>query len=183
MTTATGGAGPDSKLTPVERACFLQALVDELIPGDGDWPSASQVGVHGILALRLASTSTDDLVARLAIGLGWVGGEFGSPDAPVRIAAIRAFEEADPETFDQLYTAAVLAYYETPAVVEAIRRKGRPYSRMPHITGYDMAPFEMSRDRPTHGRGRYITTHDVRPVDIAELQLETTKSARWGIGR
>ncbi|TIR15812.1 MAG: gluconate 2-dehydrogenase subunit 3 family protein [Mesorhizobium sp.] len=173
----------NSPLSPLERTRLIRALVDELIPGDEGWPSASEAGVHGIVAMRLFGDWSDERITALANLLGWEEDGLSSADGETRIAAVKAFEEADTELFDKIYTAVTLAYYETPFVIEAIRNTGRPYSYRPHVTGYDMAPFDFNRDRPAHRRGHYLETENVRPVDTSSLGLDTVKTDRWGVKR
>ncbi|WGF88092.1 hypothetical protein [Marinivivus vitaminiproducens] len=173
----------NSRLAPTELARMLRLLVDELIPGGEGWPSASDVGVHGLLSLRLFADGTPDLALKLAKALDWWKGGLDSDDAGARVRAVEGFEAADPDLFDRIYTAAVLAYYETPFVVEAIRQTGRPYAILPHVAGYPMAPFDAERDAPKHGRGRYIKTEEVRPVDVSGLDLDIARTERWGIER
>jgi hypothetical protein len=175
--------GSNSLLTPAERTRMIRALVDELIPGADGWPSASDAGVHGIVALRVFSEWSEADITALAELLGWQNGGLSNAEAEARIAAVKAFEAADRDFFDEIYTAVTLAYYETPFVIEAIGKTGRPYSHRPHVTGYAMAPFDPARDVPNHGRGHYLTTGDVRPVDTSALDLDTTKTDQWGLQR
>lgn len=181
--TRTAAEERNALLPPPEQARMLRALVDELIPGGDGWPSASEAGVHGILALRLFAEQDGSESALLARLLGWENGGLSSDDAETRIAAIKAFERTDPDLFDRIYTAAVLAYYETPFVIETIRNAGRPYSHRPHVTGYAMAPFDFNRDMPRHGRGHYLKTDEVRPVDTSALHLDIVKTEQWGVIR
>lgn len=176
-------ASGNARLTPVEKSRLLQRLVDELIPGADGWPSASEAGVHGIIALRLFVDGSPEMLQRIADALDWPNGALLSNDPEARIAAVTAFEAADPDLFDKVYAAVTLAYYETPMVVEAIAETGRPYSIRPHATGYPMAPFDYARDTPTHGRGHYLKTEEVRPVDTSGLHLDTKKTERWGVHR
>ena len=47
----------DKQVSDAARlANMLRDFVDTMIPGDGDWPSASLVGVQGVLAMRLLET-------------------------------------------------------------------------------------------------------------------------------
>ncbi|MFB2553168.1 hypothetical protein [Ensifer soli] len=173
----------NSRLSPKDKAQMLALLVDELIPGAEDFPSASAAGVHGILAMRLFSDLGSTLAETVADRLGFADGDLASGDPEARIRAVSAFEAADPDLFDRIYTAAVIAYYETPFVIEAIQQTGRPYSARPHVTGYPMAPFDFGRDTPTHGRGAYLRTDEVRRVDISGLDLDTKTTTRWGLER
>lgn len=176
-------AGSNVQLAPVDKTRLLLRLVDELIPGADGWPSASEAGVHGIVALRLFAGDAPAMFDRIAALLDWPSGALDSEDAELRIAAVKAFEAADPDLFDKVYAAVTLAYYETPFVVEAIAMTGRPYSIQPHVTGYPMAPFDYARDTPKHGRGHYLKTNEVKPVDTSGLDLDKTKTIRWGIER
>ncbi|WP_047462686.1 hypothetical protein [Rhizobium rhizogenes] len=160
---------------------MIRALVDELIPGAEGWPSASDAGVHGIIGLRIFAEWNDEQITALADMLGWQSGGLSSTDAATRVAAVKGFETTDPELFDKIYTAVTLAYYETPFVIEAIQNTGRPYSYRPHVTGYKMEPFDFNRDRPKHGRGHYLKTDEVAPVDTSALDLNTVKTVKWGV--
>ena len=71
-------------------------------------------------------------------------------------------------------TAAYLAYYESPAIVGVIATLGHAYRAMPHAGGYPVPPFDSERDRPRHGRGRWIATEEVRRVDLSGLDFVGT---------
>lgn len=173
----------NSSLSAYEEAKMIAALVDELIPGDDIWPSASAAGVHGIIALRIFAAWDAATLAKFADLIGWRGGGLAGDDPAQRFAAVAAFEARDPDLFENIYTATLLAYYETPFVVSVIQQSGRPYSIRPHISGYPMEPFDFSRDTPTHNRGHYLATDAVVPVDISGLALETNKTENWGVAR
>ncbi len=51
-------------------APLLAQFLDDLIPGDGSWPSASAVGSHGVPAERLLDLEGDDAVQKLVETLG-----------------------------------------------------------------------------------------------------------------
>jgi hypothetical protein len=53
----------------------------------------------------------------------------------------------------------------------------------PHIKGYPVRRFDLARDTPRHGRGRYTKTADVRRVDISGLDLESNRTQAWGLKR
>ncbi|UHD46461.1 gluconate 2-dehydrogenase subunit 3 family protein [Aureimonas altamirensis] len=177
---------PERRNTPMDgrdRARLVLALVDELIPGDSVWPSASEAGVHGLVALRMMPEWNDATFEHLAAGLGWHQDGLSSSDPDRRIAAVAALEEAEPDLFDALRSATYLAYYETPFVISAIQATGRPYSYRPHVTGYPMTPFDIDRSRPGHGRGHYLKTEDVQRLDISALGLDEARTERWGLDR
>lgn len=170
-------------LSPIAGAELLADFVDELIPGGGDFPPASTIGVQGLLALRLSEEGGEAEISRLANALVAAGGPFTDHAPEERVAIVERFEAASPDFFDRIRVAVVLAYYESPLVAEAIRRLGRPYSLRPHVTGYPMKPFDFATDRPQHGRGRFLATDAVRPLDISDLALDQTRTERWGINR
>lgn len=177
---ATNAAG---SLSPVEIAALLAALVDELIPGSQEWPSASGVGVQGLLAARIVDEWGEGELQAVVDAVLAAGGPFALCGADERTAIVERFEAAEPGRFERVRTAAVLAYYESPVVAAAIRRTGRPYSLRPHATGYPMRPFDPARDTPRHGRGAYLTTDQVKPVDVSGLDLASGRTTNWGLKR
>lgn len=183
MASVVVQADSNVRLTPVEKTRLLLRLVDQLIPGADGWPSASEAGVHGIIALRLFVEGAPGMFDKIAERLDWPTGGLDSDDPAARNEAVKAFESADPDLFDKVYSAVILAYYETPFVVEAIAMTGRPYSIRPHVSGYRMPPFDYARDTPKHGRGHYLKTEEMRSVDTSGLHLDTNKTDRWGVDR
>jgi hypothetical protein len=85
--------------------------------------------------------------------------------------------------FGWVRDATYIAYYENPFVAEAIVLSGHPYELRPHIKGYPVRRFDLARDTPRHGRGRYTKTSDVRRVDISALDLESNRTQAWGLKR
>ena len=174
----TGAAPP-----PRQAAAELAALVDELIPGDDNWPSASAIGVQGLVAARLFDEAGEAQLARVTEAITAAGGPLSGRSADERLAIVQRFEAESPALFEHVRAATVLAYYESPIVAAAIRRLGRPYQLRPHEVGYPFAPFDLTRDTPRHGRGRWQATDAVKPVDPAPLKLDETRTTRWGIDR
>ncbi|NKC05381.1 gluconate 2-dehydrogenase subunit 3 family protein [Ochrobactrum haematophilum] len=78
---------------------MIAALVDELIPGDAIWPSASAAGVHGIIALRLLSSWDTAALEKFADLIGWLNGSLSSDEPMQRTEAVAAFEVRDPDLF------------------------------------------------------------------------------------
>lgn len=150
-------------------AALLRDLVDVLIPGEGTWPPASVVGVQGVLAMRLlealGQTGADELERELLS----CGGPFDRLDADGRVEVVRRLEASNPALFKLVRNAAYLAYYENPAVVRAIQGLGQPYQAMPGAKGYPLPAFDLEHDQPRHGRGHYIRTEDVKPLDLSVL--------------
>lgn len=172
-----------TQLPPRELAALFAALADELIPGDETWPSASSIGVQGIMLLRFAEEQGERDIQRLASTVLAAGAPFAGKSEAERRAIVERLEKDAPDLFDRLRAAAVFAYYESPIIAEAIRQSGRPYQMSPHQTGYPRQRFDMARDRPAHKRGAYIPTDEVKRVDISALDLGTSRTQNWGLKR
>jgi hypothetical protein len=170
-------------LPPSEGAALLADLVDVLIPGGGGWPSAASIGVQGLVAMRLTEQSGELELGQIAAAIIDAGGPFDGRTPEERIQIVARFEAAQPDLFERLRAATILAYYESPFVAEAIRRLGRPYQLKPHVTGYPMTPFDFAKDTPRHGRGSYLKTADVQRVDTSGLHLDEIRTERWGLER
>jgi hypothetical protein len=173
----------DEKLGPAGAAKLIADFVDTLIPGQGLWPSASSVGVQGQLALRLMEERGKNALPTLVKAIEAAGGPLEKLDEPARVAVAQRFEEAEPDLFGWVRDAAYIAYYENPFVAETIVLTGHPYELRPHIKGYPVPRFDLARDTPRHGRGRYTKTSDVRRVDISGLDLESNRTQAWGLKR
>lgn len=154
---------------PRARARVVEALVGVLLPGDGDFPSGTEAGVQAKLAERLLLTSAAAGLERLIAGLGGLA-EMPAADAGAEM--VRTFEQAEPVLFGEVRNIAYLTYYESPFVQEAIRALGFAYNAAPLPKGYGVGRFDEATDRPTHGRGHYVKTSEVRRVDLSGLDLE-----------
>jgi len=176
----TSGAGA---LAPVPLAALFADFVDVLIPGDDKWPAASAIGVQGLLLSRVVEEWGEEEPRLIASALLAAGAPFAGHNAAERKAIVERLEASHPDLFAQLRSAVVLAYYESPVVAEAIRALGRPYLLRPHLVGYPSRPFDPARDTPAHGRGAYLKTGEVQPVDISGLDLATSRTEKWGINR
>lgn len=175
MTTTTPSSAVAARL--------LADLVDLLLPGDGDWPSGATIGVQSTLAIRLVEERGEADLMRLAQAILTAGGPFADHPEERRIAIVQALEAAEPELFGWVRDAAYYAYYESPFIVAVINAQGHPYRLRPHVKGYPLPRFDPARDAPTHGRGRWLATGDVRPVDISALDLDSDRTQAWGLKR
>ncbi len=147
----------------------LEAFVDTLIPGDALFPSASQVGVHQVLAERMRvyrADSIDQLISALADD----GSSFKTRSPQQRVRIVRRLERAEPEFFAFILSAVYLAYYQHPLVVRAIRWLGHEYNDAPQPEGYSMPVFDPQLDAPKHGRGFYKKTHEIKRLDTSGLE-------------
>jgi len=147
----------------------LLRLAGTLLPGGAGFPPFADTDAGPLLLRRLGAGEA----ARLLDALGARG---ALPDQPAAwVAAASRLEAVEPELFTGFRRQAYLAYYEQPGVIAAIRALGHPYNDAPLPDGYPDRAFDPARDTPRHGRGRWIDTDDVRPVDVAALDLESLR--------
>lgn len=153
----------------VQSARILQALVQAMLPGDDDFPSGAAVGVQGKLADRLfdqEGEKTLEAVLDALAGLADAG-----PGEPQR-AIVAGFEADQPQLFALVRSVAYVSYYEGPFVQEAIRSLGFAYNPAPLPKGYGVRRFDVATDRPSHGRGHYVPTDQVKRVDLSGLDIQ-----------
>lgn len=173
----------DGGLDPAAAATLVADLVDVLLPGDGTWPSGGAVGVQAPLVIRLLEERGKAAFPALTRGLLAAGGPLAGLDEGARVAVVARFEAAEPALFGWLRDAAYVAYYESPFVAEVINARGHVYELRPHLKGYPVPRFDLARDTPRHGRGRYTPTDQVRRVDTSALDLPGERTRTWGLKR
>ncbi|MFO1067345.1 MAG: hypothetical protein U1E14_02365 [Geminicoccaceae bacterium] len=149
----------------------LAALVDTLIPGDERFPTASAVGVHGVMTLRWRDLLGSDALVTLASALARHGGPLSPLSADDRAAVLRRLELAEPPLFAALRMTVYLAYYEQPAVTEQVRALGFAYNEAPLPEGYALDTFDPAEDAPKHRRGHFVPTGAVSRVDLSGLDF------------
>lgn len=142
-------------------AAVLEALIGLLLPGDGLFPPAAGLPLAGPVAARVGELGGPAALERLAAAL---------PAAPGTADAAR-LEREQPQLFELVLKVVYLTYYEQPAVRAAIRALGLPYNETPLPEGYSVGRFDLERDRPRHGRGRFVATQEVRRVDLGGLDF------------
>jgi hypothetical protein len=151
--------------SPIETTTALAAFADAMLPGDDIFPSASAVGAHGILALRLRDLMGPDAPGALAAAFVARGGL----SAPADAAAL--LEKETPALFDAALMVLYYAYYETPAAIAAIRSLGIVYNDAPQPLGYAMRPFDPALDLPGNPRGHFVPTAEVVRVDLSGIDF------------
>jgi hypothetical protein len=152
-------------------AAELAVLVDLLVPGDGTFPPASEIGVQAKLADRWIVMRGDGAVRTLTETLAACGGPLAPLDKDGRTAVLTRMERERPDEFRLLRTIVYLSYYESPAVHEAIRAMGFTYNAIPLPTGYAVGRFDPATDTPRHGRGHFVATDEVKRVDLSTLDF------------
>lgn len=176
-------ANEEASPPAVGGAELVAGLVDVLIPGGDGWPSAATVGVQSVLSLRLLEELGEAELARLGAAILFAGGPLAEHGEDERVAIVKRLEAAEPTLFGWVRDAAYMAYYESPFVAAAINAKGHRYELRPHAKGYLLAPFDLERDTPRHGRGGYVSTQSVRPLDFSALDLDSNRTQAWGVKR
>ena len=76
-------------------ANILADFVDALIPGDDNWPSASEVGVQAVLANRLVDLDREDDIDRVVEFIAAAGGLAGKSEVE-RAAILASLERQTP---------------------------------------------------------------------------------------
>jgi len=148
------------------HTALLGELAGALLPGDGDFPSASTAGVAAAVVAGARGRRRVEL-ARALDGVGGIEvGEAadGSPCDDGPAACLRALAAADPAAFATLRELCFYAYYASPQALAALRVAGHDVADAPLPDGYALAPFHPATDLPDPPRGTYVPTAAVRPV-------------------
>lgn len=178
-------ATPDQTAPPAVGTAgeLLVEFLDILLPGGDGWPSASAVGVQHAILMRMAVKRDDNLLMLLADTLARHHAPYEGFSHEQKIEAVLAMEVAEPDLFNWLRSAANYAYYEAPAVIEAINAHGILLHLDPHQKGYDLPPFDFETQSPRHHRGRWIATDHISRIDVSGLELDTRITENWGLQR
>jgi hypothetical protein len=160
------GSTPDQ----IRQALAFERLVDALLPGDGDFPSASAAGVHGVVLDRLRQRIGHEGIAQIARAIEGDEDIRAMTEAQVR-DAVAAMQSTAPDLFAELRFVAYLSYYEAPPVIAALRALGHEYNDAPLPLGYTLSPFDPrpGADLPATPRGSYKQTDEIAPIDMSSL--------------
>lgn len=121
---------------------FIGALLSSLLPGDGDWPSASATGLPAWFASRIdASPVLAEAVVWLKIVLP---ADFAIRAPGLRRVDLKGCEAADPARFAVVVTEAVSGYYIDPKVLGMVEAKTGFPARPPQPMGHRLEPFDFS---------------------------------------
>lgn len=158
-------------MSPTESAAMLAALCETLLPGEGNYPSASVTGIQAVVANRLRDRYGNEVFERLAEDLSIEDRGFLALSDADRADAVRALQADKPDFFTYLLMAVYLAYYASPAVIEAIRLDGHIYNDAPQPLGYEMTPFSFTPgvDVPFDPKGWFTPTELVARIDLSSL--------------
>ncbi|BCP54742.1 hypothetical protein K32_33590 [Kaistia sp. 32K] len=159
-----------SAIDTTDDAAFVAALIDTMIPGDGDFPSASEAGVAALVAARAKEMHGPAFLAGLREALDR-GGPFADAEEAERVARLAAHERAKPADVQAVCVVLYLSYYGAASVKAAIRRMGLQYPDAPQPDGYRMSAFNAQDplEAPTHRRGHFVATDAVMRVSTDGL--------------
>ena len=129
----------NAALSPDERAVHA-AVVDTLLPGDGDWPSAGSLDIASEAA-RIAALSVAGLdpLRRLLAALP---AGFATASADDREAALRSASAGEPAGFGSALQSSYNAYYTHPDVLGVVKAKTGYRGGSPQPDGYELPPFD-----------------------------------------
>ena len=114
----------------------MSTLLDTMIPGDADFPSASAVGLHGALVAHERFAIPYQQVLTLLLDAF----DKGSPES--REGALTEIETAHPDLFNGLTVGAYSLYYTHPQVAAVIEKLTGHTARAPQPAGHPLAPFD-----------------------------------------
>ncbi len=111
-----------------------EALLDTLLPGDGDFPSGGRIAT----ALAAHPRFSGPLNAILAS----LPPDFEILDSTNRTTVVQTAEIANPDTFSALIVGTYSLYYTDPAVAAVIARLTGHSGAPPQPYGHALPPFD-----------------------------------------
>jgi hypothetical protein len=156
-------------MTREDGANAIMGFAEVLLPGDGEFPSATASGMAGLLLSRLRGAGDGTLPDRLHAAITAAGGPLAPLSPSERHALVARIEANERKLFDEVRKIVYLTYYEQATVVAAIRALGTPYNWAPLPEGYAPEPFDAAIDAPKHARGHWTPTEQVERVDLNHL--------------
>ncbi len=121
---------------------LLAALLDAIIPADGDLPGA---GTLGLGALARADAEDGAFGVGLHRLLGALPADFGILDQDTREAALREIECVDPSAMADAVNLVYTAYYTSATVLSAVEERTGYHAEPPQPRGYRLDPFDPKR--------------------------------------
>lgn len=157
-----------------QQVAILNAAADEIIPPGGGFPAPSEVGVVDFIGRYVTPSGKDPIHYPFAgeddfkAALDELGEEFISADSEGRVETLKRVEQEEETFFSQLRDLVYYGYYSRPEVTLAINENlaaGRDYHGPPQPYGYLRTIERWDESLFPRGRGEYIRTEDVKPVN------------------
>jgi hypothetical protein len=147
-------------LTDEQRA-LLRTVLNRVIPAEGTWPAAGELGIGEAVEAAIASAAArrrwlDGLAAIEITAWRRTDGNFQAQPPEQQDQVLGAVEQAQPEFFDALIYQTYRSYYTHPQVAPRLGLPARP----PQPRGYALPAFDPERLAPVRQRGPIW-----RPVD------------------
>ena len=139
-----------------EQTALVTAVVDRLIPREGDSPSASEAGAVSYIDAAVAES--DSLPRLFLAGMNTIeseslkggGARFTDLRAELQDQVLRTVEVVGAEFFEALVGQTYNAYYTNPKAVAALGVDPRP----PQPTGHEVDAGDLSLLENVIARGR-----------------------------
>lgn len=119
---------------------LLVAVLDTLLPPNGDLPGAGRLGLDAQVQQEARSIPANEEV--LDDVLRKLPADFLQLDPAAREAALQLIEAENPARFFTLVVMAYNAYYTDPRVLRQVEANTGYAARPPQPLGYEMKPFD-----------------------------------------
>lgn len=120
---------------------LLTAVLDRLLPSNGELPGAGSLGLGPLLADDPLLETMPDAIDRV---LGGLPGGFAGLATTDQVAALKAVETAEADAFALLINLVYNAYYIDQRVLAQIESTTGYKARAPQPHGYEIEPFDES---------------------------------------
>ena len=138
----TFDAATEPSSDPLEHVedASLSAVLDALVPPDGDLPGAGGLGLGQ--AVRSGARQAEPLGVGASRVLDALPAGFGELTSDQQVEQLALLEQRDPAAFGALVNLTYNAYYTDPRVLERIEAKTGYAARPPQPEGYELPPFD-----------------------------------------
>ena len=142
-----------NNILSVEQSALLSAVLNCVVPAEGEMPAAGDIGIGGFIdAFAAERTARRRLVldglVQIELAAAERGGDFSSLSSDAQMDTLRAVESSAPEFFQFLVTQTYRGYYTHETVTNALSY------RAPNRQDYDPLPFDESLLEPVRERGQ-----------------------------
>ncbi len=168
-----GGFQVPLRFSP-QQAAILNAAADEIIPPGGSFPAPSEVNVVGFIGRYVTPRDEDPIHYPFAgedefkAAVDGLGERFVSADSAQRVEILKRIEKENETFFSQLRNLVYFGYYSRPEATRAINKDleaGRDYHGPPQPYGYVHLIEGWGETPFPQGRGGYVRTEEVQPVN------------------
>ena len=137
-----------------EQQALLTAVLNRIVPANGEMPAAGELGVAEFVAgIAAADGATHrrrillDGLAQIEIAAQARGGAFAALPPAAQTATLQAVADAMPAFFQELVTQTYRGYYTNETVFDLLQY------RAPNRADYNPKPFDESLLEPVRQRG------------------------------